>query len=66
MVVFTWIELDGAMKPVAGLFVAQVVGESMNRHTPHGAWCLWRLNPAGSLEGKGVRGWTALKVAFRT
>ena len=33
-------------------FMAQVVGESMNRIIPNGAWCLFRMNPAGSRKGK--------------
>ncbi|MGM0632398.1 MAG: DNA/RNA helicase domain-containing protein [Pseudomonadota bacterium] len=33
-------------------FVARVVGPSMNRRIPDGAWCLFRANPAGSREGK--------------
>ena len=36
------------------LFVAQVVGESMNRRIPNGAWCLFRANPAGTRQGKVV------------
>ena len=51
---FEWVALEGAAKPSPGLFVAQVVGESMNRRIPNGAWCLWRLNPAGSRQGKVV------------
>ncbi|MEO7774564.1 MAG: S24 family peptidase [Steroidobacteraceae bacterium] len=43
-----WIRLQ------PGLFVAQVVGESMNRRIPNGAWCLFRANPAGTHEGKVV------------
>ena len=38
----------------AGLFVAQVVGESMNRVIPNGAWCLFRANPQGPRQGKVV------------
>lgn len=38
--------------PQAGLFVAQVVGESMNRRIPNGAWCLFRAQPQGTREGK--------------
>ena len=34
------------------LFVAQVVGESMNQQIPNGAWCLFRLNPGGTRNGK--------------
>lgn len=37
-----------------GLFIAQVVGESMNRRIPNGSWCLFRANPAGTREGKVV------------
>lgn len=36
------------------MFVAQVVGESMNRVVPNGAWALFRSNPQGSREGKVV------------
>gem|GEM_PF-6717891 len=54
---FEWVALDGAggaVKPAPGLFVARVVGESMNRKIPNGAWCVWRLNPSEPLEGKVV------------
>lgn len=51
---FEWAALEGRTKPAAGLFVAQVIGESMNRRIPNGAWCVWRLNPAGSRQGKVV------------
>lgn len=37
-----------------GMFIAQVVGESMNRKIPNGAWCLFRANPAGTRQGKVV------------
>jgi hypothetical protein len=36
------------------LFIAQVIGESMNRRIPNGSWCLFRLSPAGSRQGKVV------------
>lgn len=49
---FQWVALEGSPKPSPGLFVAQVVGESMNRKIPNGAWCLWRLAAAGSHQGK--------------
>lgn len=51
---FEWAALQGRTKPAAGLFVAQVIGESMNRRIPNGAWGVWRLNPAGSRQGKVV------------
>ena len=51
---FEWAALDARRRPAPGMFVAQVVGESMNRRIPSGAWCLWRLNPGGSRQGKVV------------
>jgi hypothetical protein len=51
---FTWVELPEVFKPKRGLFVARVVGESMNRRIPNGAWCLFRLAPKGSRAGKVV------------
>jgi uncharacterized protein len=47
-----WIELPDHIRIQPGHFVAQVVGESMNREIPNGAWCLFRANPAGSRQGK--------------
>jgi DUF2075 family protein len=47
-----WVELPEAFRPQMGLFVAQVVGESMNRRIPNGAWCLFRTASAGSRNGK--------------
>ncbi|MBI5276338.1 MAG: DUF2075 domain-containing protein [Burkholderiales bacterium] len=35
-----------------GMFIAQVVGESMNRKIPNGAWCLFRRDPAGTRQKK--------------
>ncbi|MBC7624333.1 MAG: DUF2075 domain-containing protein [Aeromicrobium sp.] len=49
-----WVELSGPYKPTEGYFVAQVVGESMNRTIENGAWCLFRMNPAGTRQGKVV------------
>ncbi|TDP63613.1 type I restriction endonuclease subunit R [Bradymonas sediminis] len=51
---FDWVTLDGQTQPAPGLFVAQVIGESMNRRIPNGAWCLWRANPGGTRRGKVV------------
>lgn len=50
----TWVSLPKQFRPALGLFVAQVVGESMNRRIPNGAWCLFRMNPAGSRQGRVV------------
>jgi DUF2075 family protein len=47
-----WVEIPGLINPQPGLFVAQVLGESMNRRIPNGAWCLFKANPTGSRIGK--------------
>ncbi|MFC1684999.1 DNA/RNA helicase domain-containing protein, partial [Pseudomonadota bacterium] len=49
-----WVELPDVFKAQKGLFVTQVVGESMNRRIPNGSWCLFRLAPGGSRQGKVV------------
>ena len=49
-----WVALPDWVRAQRGLFVAQVVGESMNRRIPNGSWCLFRANPAGTREGKVV------------
>ena len=49
-----WVVLGGRTPAGPGLFVAQVVGESMNRRIPNGAWCVWRANPTGTRQGKVV------------
>lgn len=47
-----WVELPDRFRPQHGQFVAQVVGESMNCKIPNGAWCLFRMNPVGTRQGK--------------
>jgi DUF2075 family protein len=49
-----WVAIPPGIKPEAGLFIAQVVGESMNRRIPNGSWCLFRANPTGSKAGEVV------------
>jgi len=49
-----WVELPEPFVPKHGYFVARVVGESMNRRIPNGAWCLFKANPGGSRQGKVV------------
>lgn len=49
-----WVAPPDWIRPQAGLFVAQVVGESMNRRIPNGAWCVFRAAPKGTREGKVV------------
>jgi len=48
----TWVKLPPEFAPREGMFVAQVVGDSMNRRIPNGAWCLFRADPGGSRNGK--------------
>lgn len=47
-----WAELPDWLTYQNGFFIAQVVGESMNKVIPNGAWCLFRAVPAGSRNGK--------------
>lgn len=47
-----WVELPDGLSASPGLFIAKVVGESMNRFIRNGAWCLFRANPAGTRVGK--------------
>jgi hypothetical protein len=49
-----WVDVPDWIRPQPDLFVAQVIGESMNRRIPNGAWCLFRANPGGTREGKVV------------
>ena len=49
-----WVELPEGFAPKQGYFVTRVVGESMNRRIPNGAWCLFRPTPAGSRDGRVV------------
>lgn len=46
--------LPDYLKAQPGHFVAQVIGESMNRRIPNGSWCLFKKAGAGSREGKTV------------
>lgn len=49
-----WVQLPDAFHHRKDLFVSQVLGESMNRKIPNGAWCLFKLNPEGTRHGKVV------------
>lgn len=49
-----WVDPAGRTKPRPGLFVGQVVGESMNRRIPNGAYCIFRGPVIGSRQGKVV------------
>ncbi|RDV38730.1 HsdR family type I site-specific deoxyribonuclease [Bradymonadaceae bacterium TMQ3] len=50
----TWVALPDHLNPRPGFFVARVVGDSMNRRIPPGSYCLFRLDPGGSRQGKVV------------
>lgn len=47
-----WVRLPEPFSVKPGYFVAQVVGNSMNRRIPDGSWCLFRSDPGGSRDGK--------------
>ncbi len=47
-----WVRLPEPFQHKPGYFVAQVVGESMNRRIPNGAWCLFKSDQGGSRQGK--------------
>jgi DNA-binding XRE family transcriptional regulator len=47
-----WVATRGRTQPAPGLFVARVVGESMNRRIPSGSYCIFRAPPVEPLGGK--------------
>ena len=49
-----WVEPPDWLRPQPQHFIAQVLGESMNRRIPNGAWCLFRAQPEGTRQGKVV------------
>jgi DUF2075 family protein len=49
-----WVELPDDFVTREGMFIIQVVGESMNRRIPNGSWCLFKANPAGTRNNKVV------------
>ena len=49
-----WVILPDSFRPQKGHFVTRVVGESMNKRIPNGAWCLFKENPGGSRNNKVV------------
>lgn len=46
-----WVKVDGH-KLNREMFVAQVVGKSMEPRIPDGSYCIFRANPTGSRQGK--------------
>ena len=51
---FHWVAPEELRRIDKDMFVAQVVGESMNNQIPNGAWCVFRLAPRGSKAGRVV------------
>ena len=49
-----WAEIPVARKLRPGMFVAQVVGRSLEPRVPDGAWCLFRGPVEGSRQGRTV------------
>lgn len=47
-----WVALPDHLRPMPGHFVAQVVGESMNRRVPSETWALFTTDVRGSKQGK--------------
>jgi len=47
-----WVRPSGRTRPGPGLFVAQVLGESMNRRIPNGAYCVFRHPVEGTRQGR--------------
>lgn len=51
---FDWVGLETSMSLRQGMFVAQVVGRSMEPGIPDGAWCLFSAPVEGTRQGKPV------------
>ena len=49
-----WVELPSGFQAGKDLFVARVVGESMNRRVPSDSVCLFRANPTAPTQNKVV------------
>jgi len=49
---FEWVEIGSGRRLRPGMFVAQVVGKSMEPAIPDGAWCLFRAPVQGTRQGK--------------
>ena len=49
-----WVEIEASHRLRPGMFVAQVVGRSMEPMIPDGSWCLFRAPVHGTREGKTV------------
>jgi len=49
-----WVSLPDHIRIKPGYFVAQVVGESMNRRVPNGAWAVFTIDAGGSKQGRAL------------
>lgn len=49
-----WVDVDIGRKLDDRMFVAQVVGKSMEPRVPDGSYCVFSAHPAGSRQGKVV------------
>jgi SOS-response transcriptional repressor LexA len=49
-----WIEVPDGFRIDGNMFVAQVVGRSMEPEIPDGSLCVFRYNPAGSRRNRKV------------
>ena len=49
---FEWVRVDTRRRLRKGMFVAQVVGKSMEPRIPDGAWCLFRSPVTGTRQGR--------------
>jgi len=49
---FEWVAVESRHRLRPGMFVAQVVGKSMEPAIPGGAWCLFRAPVEGTRQGK--------------
>ena len=47
-----WVEIPPGVRPSEDLFVAQVVGRSMEPRIPDGSFCLFKAGVTGSRQGK--------------
>ena len=51
---FEWVSIESGRRLIEGMFVAQVVGKSMEPTIPDGAYCLFRAPVTGTRQGKTV------------
>lgn len=49
---YNWVEIPSHINATEDMFVARVVGGSMNRRIINGSWYLFKANPGGRRNGK--------------